>query len=207
MSSASSETHAVGKDQLSIRMNRVLRALGLNPSASGPRSEYSPSNIRRAAEPTDYFAASESLATTNRLDVRRAPVFPLEDDARFIAVSLGTTPRFEEEDEIRWTTAVAYASLDIAELKNEGLLSPGRDGIHWAELIQTRAFTIAGRQGRGDAATLTSGSEVEQLTIEGLKTLIDNGFGSSSNIILVSDHMSEISRQLHRDLGYGLHEA
>ena len=133
--------------------------------------------------------------------MRRAPVFPFKDDVTFVALTYGTAPRFDAEDEVRWVTAVGYAALDTDNLKNEGLLSPGQGGAHWADCIEHHTISINGRQIRPEAAILIEGTREEKKDLDDLKDFISSGFGVQGNIILISDRIHKMDHTLNEDIG------
>ena len=111
-------------------------------------------------------------------------------DVKFLAVSIGTTPQFDEEDEVRWLTAVGLATLDTKDLH---LLSPGKDARYWAEEVKTRVFAIKDRQTHRTAGPLTSDSEVDLVDIQEFSNHFSRCFNLSGNVILVCDHIVNLS--------------
>ncbi|KAK5138543.1 hypothetical protein LTR08_000131 [Meristemomyces frigidus] len=163
-----------------IKVNQLLRALGLSPSSTDP-------------------LATEQLSATERINVLRAPAFPFESDVKFIALAVGTTPTFEAEDHVHGVTAIGVASLDTSRLKYPSGLCPGEDGRHWAAEIETRVVAITGRQGHKDAAALTAGAEVEHMSVEEVRMFLTDGLSSLGRLFFVFDHVDIRRRQLHSE--------
>lgn len=150
-------------------------------------------NRRSSETATDTPTATTYTTTSEPLEHRKAPAFPFENNVTFVALTVGTTPMYHEEDEVRWVTAIGCAYLDTGSL---ALLPPGKDGVQWADEIRTQVITVDGRQGHGDASACISGSETRPMSIADAKNFITNGFESSGKVILVTDNIAERKMQL-----------
>jgi len=81
----------------------------------------------------------------------------MENDAVLVALTVGTSPVHEEEDEERWLAAVGMAVLNTRDLR---LLSPGDGGNLWlGEVPNSIIWCIEDRQSHPHSAKLTGNSE------------------------------------------------
>ena len=186
--------------QASADIEKVLRAFGLQ----GEEGECTMTVV----ESTGLIMYVGSASTA--FDIREAHRFPFEHDVVFLAVYPGSSPRYQHEDGVRWHTAIGCAILDTRTISH---LSPGKNGLHWAEKIVTETFTIEGRQAHSTASRLIHGpdmGEVTNVAAESVKKwhlerLLEDG---SRQVIIVDDNLrTSLQCELSRlDFEHCFHE-